>query len=74
MKSLDALRWVGNISLVIGHFVLLYVSLSVGLAICFISNAMILPWAVRDKLWDVVIILCFFGVIEGSKLYSLIAG
>lgn len=74
MRSLDSLRWIGNISLVVGHFVLLYVSMTVGLAICFISNGMILPWAMRDRLWDVVIILCFFGVIEGTKLYSLVAG
>ena len=72
MKPLDLLRWVGNVSLVIGHFVMLYVSLSVGLLICFISNSMVLPWAVRDRLWDVVIILCFFSVIEGTKLLSLV--
>lgn len=72
MRALDTLRWVGNICLVIGHFVLLYVSLPVGLFVCFVSNGMILPWAVRDRLWDVVIILCFFSVIEGSKLVSLL--
>jgi len=72
MKVLDTLRWVGNISLVIGHFVLLYVSLPIGLGVCFISNGMIMPWAVRDRLWDIVIILCFFGVIEGSKLWIVL--
>ena len=70
--NVSNLRWVGNAFLIVGHFILLYVSLFWGLTICFASNAMILPWALKDKLWDVVIILCFFGAIEGSKLISLV--
>ena len=66
------LRVTGHSLTIVGHFVLLYVSLVWGLALCVVANTMILPWAVRDKLWDVVIIMSFFFVIEGTKLLSLV--
>ena len=65
------LRVFANAQLVAGHFVLLYVSLFWGLVLCFSSNLLLMPWAVKDKLWDVVAILSFFSVIEGAKLLSL---
>ena len=66
------LRVYGHTQVVVGHFVLLYVSLTWGLVLCFTANLLVLPWAVRERLWDVVVIMCFFSVIEGSKLYSLV--
>ena len=71
-KPLTILRYYGNAQVLVGHFVLLYFSMFWGLVLCFTANAMLLPWAVKNKFWDVVIILCFFAVIEGSRLISLI--
>ena len=66
------LRVYGHGQLVVGHFVLLYVSMFWGLVACFSANLLILPWAVKERLWDVVIIMCFFAAIEGSKLGSML--
>lgn len=71
-RALIALRYYGNAQVVVGHFLLLYVSLFWGLVLAFSANLMLLPWAVKNKFWDVVVILCFFAVIEGSKLVSLL--
>ena len=68
----DFLRIYGHAQVVVGHFILLYVSLTWGLVLCFTANLLILPWAIREKLWDVVIIMCFFAGIEGSKLVSMV--
>ncbi len=66
------LRYWGNAQVLVGHFILLYVSLFWGLVLAFSANLMLLPWSVKHKFWDVTIILCFFFVIEGSKLVSMI--
>ena len=66
------LRVYGHAQLVVGHFILLYVSLLWGLIFCFTANLLILPWAIREKLWDVVVIMCFFAAIEGGKLLQMV--
>lgn len=71
---LRVFRWVGNIALLIGHFILLYVSLFWGLVLCFCSNLSVLPYYVKTRMWDVVIVLSFFSVIEVGKLLSLMVG
>ena len=72
MKTYNLLRWIGNVSLLIGHFILIYVSVPIGLVICLSSNVMLMPWSVKEKYWDVLVLLSFFSVIEGSKLITLI--
>ena len=74
MSSQNVLRVYANCMLVVGHFVLLYVSFFWGLIISFSSNLLLMPWAVKDRLWDVVVILSFFTVIEGGKLIEIIVG
>ena len=67
------LRVYGHTQLVIGHFILLYVSLLWGLVLCFSANLLILPWAIKEKLWDVVVIMMFFAAIEGGKLLEIVS-
>ena len=72
MNPLTVLRYYGNAQVLVGHFVLLNVSMFWGLSLCFTANALLMPWAIKCKLWDVAVILAFFAVIEGSKLVSLV--
>ena len=73
-KPLTILRYYGNAQVLVGHFVLLYHSMFWGLILCFTANALLMPWAVRYKFWDVAVILGFFAVIEGSKLSTIVFG
>ena len=70
MKAYNVFRWIGNVSLLVGHFILIYVSVPVGLVICLSSNLMVMPWSYEEKYWDVLVLLSFFSVIEGTKLLS----
>lgn len=64
-------RRVGNLSIVVGYFVLLNVDVTTGVYIRLFANTLILPWAIRSKLWDVVILLSFLMCIEIHKLIVL---
>ena len=70
---LTLLRYFGNALLIVGYFVLLYVNLTLGLAMCFTANVLLFPWAIRGKFWDVVIIAAFFGALNGGKLLMELA-
>ena len=67
-RCLTALRYIGNTLVVVGYFVLLYLSTLWGLAVCFVANVMLFPWAIKGKYWDVVVLASFFSVLNGSKL------
>ena len=66
-ESLTILRYIGNALVIIGYFVLLYINMIWGLAICFTANILLFPWAIKGKYWDVVIIAAFFAVLNGAK-------
>jgi len=65
-------RYLGNIFLIIGYFLLLWVNPILGLAIKCIGGALSLPFAIKYKFWDVVVICAFFFVLDVSKLVQLI--
>ena len=64
-------RLVGNLSIVVGYFVLLNMDLVTGVIIRLIANILIIPWAARSKLWDVVLLMSFLMAIEIHKLVVL---
>jgi hypothetical protein len=64
-------RYLGNIFLVTGYFILLYVDMRGGLVLKCIGGLLALPFAIKYKLWDVVFICSFFGVIEITKIIQL---
>ena len=51
---------------------LLYVHEFTGLAMCFTANALLFPWALREKFWDVVVIAAFFAALNGGKMVMLV--
>ena len=67
-RALTSLRYVGNTLVIVGYFVLLYVDMIWGLAVCLSANVLLFPWAIKGKYWDVVVIAAFFSVLNGSKL------
>jgi hypothetical protein len=64
-------RYLGNILLVTGYFILLYFDMRFGLILKTIGGALCIPFAIKNKLWDVVFICSFFGVIEIAKIIQL---
>lgn len=74
MNLIVFLRYVGIILVIIGYYVLLYVNVFWGIVLRIIANIILLPWAIKNKLWDFIILLGFFLVIEFHKFYTILMG
>jgi len=72
MSKSDLLRWVGNILLMLGYQIMLWVSFKYGLMIKFIGGLLGIPFAIKLKLWDVLFLIVFFGITEITKLLQLL--
>lgn len=74
-KNIDWLVWarrVGNVMIPLGYVVLLNFDLLTGIIIRLIANFIIMPWAVRSKMWDFVALVSFLMSIEIHKLVTLL--
>ena len=66
--KLDVLgRIAGSVLVVSAYFVILHVSAGVGAGIQLVGDAITVPYFIRTKSWDVVIMLAFLLVISISK-------
>tara|TARA_R100000008_G_C3445865_1_gene96825 strand:- start:221 stop:439 length:219 start_codon:yes stop_codon:yes gene_type:complete len=61
-------RIIGSFLIVTAYFVVLHISATIGSLMYLIANAISLPFFIRTKGWDVVIMLSFLMVISMSKL------
>jgi len=68
MKTITWMRIVGSIGVIIAHFVILHVNVVAGVIINFIADAISIPYFIKTKSWDVVIMLAFLLTISCSKL------
>lgn len=71
MSKTSLLRYIGNFLLIIGYFVLLWGDFKYGLLIKCIGGIFTIPFAIRLKLWDVLLLCVFYGIIEFTKLTQL---
>jgi len=70
-KHLDIpARIVGSFLVITAYFIVLHVSTFYGAIIHFIADAISVPYFVRTKSWDVVIMLIFLLAISTSKLIT----
>ena len=67
----NALRIWGSVLLICGYFVLLYVDVRLGCTIRLIGNLIMIPFAIKIKTWDIVILESFFSAIDTSKIIQL---
>ena len=68
MKLLTTGRIIGSFLIVTAYFIVLHVSATIGSLMYLIANAISLPFFIRTKGWDVVIMLSFLMLISMSKL------
>ena len=62
------MRIVGSGLVIIAYFIVLHVDVMVGVVTHFIADLISIPYFIRTKSWDVVIMLSFLLVISLSKL------
>ena len=64
------MRIVGSIGVIIAYFVILHVNILAGVIINFTADLISIPYFVKTKAWDVVIMLSFLLAISMSKLIT----
>jgi hypothetical protein len=62
------MRIVGSGLVIIAYFIVLHVDVMIGVVTHFIADLISIPYFIRTKSWDVVIMLTFLLVISLSKL------
>lgn len=63
------LRVVSNIGLIVGQCVLLFVSRDIGLGIIICSSLMSVPFFLKEKMWDVLLLIAFMQIINFTGLF-----
>lgn len=67
----NQLRVLGSVLLIVGYFLILYVSVYLGCWVRLLGNLAMMPFAVKIKTWDIVGLEAFFSVIDASKIIQL---
>lgn len=70
MKTLTIMRVIGSIMVIAAYFVVLHVNLTAGVIMNVIADTISIPFFVKTKSWDIVIMLGFLLAISFSKLLS----
>lgn len=63
-------RIIGSVGVITAYFIVLHVNVLLGVIIHFVADLISVPYFIRIKAWDVVIMLAFLLVISLSKLTS----
>ena len=67
----NRMRVMGSICMIVGYFLVLYVSVYWGCWIRLIGNLAMMPFAIKIKTWDIVGLEAFFSTIDISKIIQL---
>jgi len=67
----NRMRVMGSLCLIVGYFLVLYVSVYWGCWIRLIGNLAMMPFAIKIKTWDIVGLEAFFSTIDISKIIQL---
>ena len=71
MKLLTTGRIIGSFLIVTAYFIVLHVSATLGAAMHLIANIISIPFFIRTKADDVVIMLTFLIIISLTKLTTI---
>jgi len=70
MKSDERLRIVGSCCIIAAYFVILNVHTLVGVSMNLVGDMISVPYFIRTKSWDVVVMIFFLSCISTSKLVA----
>ena len=69
MKNIDVpARILGSFLVISAYFVVLHINITVGAIMHFIADMISVPYFIRTKSWDIVIMLVFLLAISTSKI------
>jgi hypothetical protein len=64
----ETARVIGSGAVILGYFIVLHVSTTIGVVFHIIGDGLAVPYFIRTKSWDVVIMIAFLEVISFSKV------
>ena len=62
------MRVVGSVFVILAYFVILHVNTTLGVLMNMVGDSISLPYFIRTKSWDVVIMMAFLLTISVSAL------
>ena len=68
VKSDVPLRVLGSLLVVFAYLVIVYIDVTVGVALSLTGDCLALPFFIRTKAWDVVAMIGFLSCVSISKL------
>ena len=68
MRLDEKMRIAGSVGVVLGYITLTHIDMLTGVTIHFISDAISVPYFIRTKSWDVVIMIGILTAASVSKL------
>tara|TARA_Y100000385_G_C13060098_1_gene623957 strand:- start:1380 stop:1589 length:210 start_codon:yes stop_codon:yes gene_type:complete len=68
MKLDVSMRIIGSIFVIVAYFIIIHVDLMTGVVTQFVADLISIPYFIRTKSWDVVMMLSFLLAISLSKL------
>ena len=67
-KPIVLARMIGNYGIILGYFITLHISTYIGAMFNIVFELMALPFYIKNKMYDVVIMFVFLFTIGFSKL------
>ena len=69
--SLDeTARVIGSAAVILGYFIVLHVSTTIGVIFHIVGDGLAVPYFIRTKSWDVVVMIGFLEIISFSKVIT----
>ena len=67
--SLDeTARGIGSGAVILGYFIVLHVNTTIGVIFHIVGDGLAVPYFIRTKSWDVVVMIGFLEIISFSKM------
>ena len=67
-KPIVLARMIGTYGIILGYFITLHISTYIGAMFNIVFELMALPFYIKNKMWDVVIMFVFLLTIGFSKI------
>jgi hypothetical protein len=70
-RGLLRVRYIGSMLLILSHFIILYISVPVGVTVMLLSDFICLPYAIRKGYWDITAVIGVYSIINIVRLLTL---
>lgn len=67
----ETARVIGSAVVILGYFIVLHINTTLGVVFHIIGDGLAIPYFIRTKSWDVVIMIGFLEVISFSKVLAI---